>query len=112
MLMYNPPHPGLALADNFGNDQDVQKAAAAIGLSYDEFKRILQGQSPITPEIAFLLHEKLNLMNPEIWIGAQAEFDAWQAAHNKQWQKQVIQKFLPRQQESVAFSTSQIHQSA
>lgn len=114
MPMYDPPHPGFVLAENFESEQDVQEAAASIGLSYNAFQQILQGEAPITPEIAYLLHYKLNLMDPEIWIGAQAAYDSWQAVHNKKWQSAVLQKFLHNDTKSdtAVSGTSQTHQFA
>lgn len=112
--MYDPPHPGLVLAENFDSEQAVQEAAAKIGLSYDELKKILQGQAPITPEIAYLLHDELNLMVPKMWIGMQAAYDSWQASYNKKWQKAVRQKFLHKvtQQDASMSRNPQMHQFA
>lgn len=114
MPMYDPPPPGFVLAENFETEEAEQAAAAKIGLSYDAFKQILQGKAPITPEIAYLLHDELNLMVPKMWIGMQAAYDSWQAAHNKQWQKAVRQKFLHKamQQDDSISGTPQMHQFA
>lgn len=84
MRMYNPPHSGLIQAENFETEDAVQKAAAAIGLAYDAFNKILQGEVPIIPDLAYLLHERLHCMKPEIWIRLQAAYDAWQAGHNSE----------------------------
>lgn len=88
--MHNPPHPGLALSACFDEEFTVDDAAVRMGVSVNTLLDIMEGKAPITKEIAFLLSKAIPGSNPSVWLGAQAEYDAWQAAHNHKWQNQIL----------------------
>ena len=92
MRMYDPPHPGLVLAENFDENFTVADAALKMGVPEQNLTDIISGKAPITPEIALLLAGIFPGETPELWISMQAEYDAWQANHNRQWQMQVLKK--------------------
>lgn len=90
MRMHNPPHPGLVLAENFDDKFTVEEAALKMGVSVKTLTDILECKAPITKEIALLLAGIFPGEPLEQWLGLQNKYDAWQAAHDRQWQKQVI----------------------
>lgn len=90
MRMYNPPHPGLVLAENFDDNFTVEDAARKMGVSVQALTDILECKAPITPEMALLLAGIFPAEPPEQWLGLQSDYDAWQATHNRKWQKKVI----------------------
>ena len=55
MIMFNPPHPGLVLAENFDDKFTVEDAALKMGVSVKTLTDILDCKAPITKEIALLL---------------------------------------------------------
>lgn len=90
MKMHNPPHPGLALKACFDEEFTVDDAALRMGVSVNTLLDIMECKTPITKEIAFLLSKAIPGSNPFVWLGAQAEYDAWQATHNRKWQNQIL----------------------
>lgn len=92
MRMYDPPHPGLVLAENFDENFTVADAALKMGVPVQALTDIIEGKAPITPEIAFLLAGLFPYEPPEQWLELQADYDAWQANYNRQWQMQVLKK--------------------
>lgn len=92
MKMYNPAHPGRILAASFDENFTVEDAARKMGVSVQSLTDVIDGKASITPELAFLLATIFPWDTPELWLGMQANYDSWQATHNRQWQKQVLQK--------------------
>lgn len=90
MHMYNPPHPGTVLADSFDEDFTVDDAARKVGIPVQMLTDIINGTAPITREIAFLLAIIFPGDQPRTWLTLQADYDAWQATHNREWQAQVL----------------------
>ena len=90
MKMYNPPHPGRALKACFDDNFTVEEAAVKMGISVNELLDILEEKAHITREMAFLLSRTLPCFNPATWLGMQADYDAWQATHNRKWQNQIL----------------------
>jgi len=75
----NPSHPGALLADTFENKSlDVPEAARRIGVPRDELDRVLEGQAPLTPELALRL-EAAGWSNAESWLRLQSKYDLAQA---------------------------------
>ncbi len=92
MKMFDPPHPGLVLAESFNENFTIEDAAHKMRVSVQTLTDITEGKAPITGEIAFLITAIFPHANPATWIGMQADYDSWQATHNRQWQKQMCQK--------------------
>lgn len=78
MHMFNPPHPGEVLRDYLTGTSIVQ-AASALNISRSRLSRILNGNAPVTSDMALLLKTRA-----ELWAGMQSEYDLWQALQKTQ----------------------------
>jgi antitoxin HigA-1 len=83
MKMHNPPHPGEIFLGLWLNPMglSVTKAANALGVSRKTLSKIVNGNSGISPEIAY----RLAILggSPESWMGHQVAYDLWQVEQNK-----------------------------
>lgn len=84
MKMHNPPHPGEILLGLWLNPMglSVTKAANALGVSRKTLSKIVNGNSGISPEMAYRLAIVLG-GSPESWMGHQVAYDLWQVEQNK-----------------------------
>ena len=74
-----PAHPGTVVADILDEQRlSLRQAAAAIGLSPTGLAKVLNGQSPVTPETALRLGTWLG-NGPELWLNLQQAYDLWHA---------------------------------
>lgn len=81
--MYNPPHPGLTIKEDILPALGVNPTEAAnlMGVSPSEFIKVINGESPITPELALLLQSWLEAYRgggASIWLRQQERYDQWQ----------------------------------
>lgn len=85
MRMHNPPHPGEILSGLWLNPMglSVTKAALALGVSRKTLSKIVNGNSGISPEMAFRLSIAFG-GSPESWMGHQVAYDLWQVEQRKQ----------------------------
>ena len=78
--MSNPPHPGELVADALeALNVSAREFAAQIGVAPDTVVRVMNGQAPITPEMAVRLAKALPGPTAETWLKMQAVHDAWRA---------------------------------
>lgn len=84
MKIYDPPHPGRVLAENFGDKFTVMDAALKMSVPVKTLTDILDGKASITKEIALLLADIFPGEPPKQWLALQNKYDAWQASHNQQ----------------------------
>lgn len=84
MRMHNPPHPGEILSRLWFNPMglSVTKAALALGVSRKTLSKIVNGNSGISPEMAFRLSITFG-GSPESWMGHQVAYDLWQVEQHK-----------------------------
>jgi addiction module HigA family antidote len=84
MRMHNPPHPGEILMGLWLNPMglSVTKAALALGVSRKTLSKIVNGNSGISPEMAFRLSIAFG-GSPESWMGHQVAYDLWQVEQHK-----------------------------
>jgi antitoxin HigA-1 len=84
MRMHNPPHPGEILSGLWLNPMglSVTKAALALGVSRKTLSKIVNGNSGISPEMAYRLSIALG-GSPESWMGHQVAYDLWQVEQHK-----------------------------
>lgn len=82
--MHNPPHPGEILMELWLNPMglSVTKAALALGVSRKTLSKIVNGNSGISPEMAFRLSIAFG-GSPESWMGHQVAYDLWQVEQHK-----------------------------
>ncbi|BDX20965.1 transcriptional regulator [Polynucleobacter sp. TUM22923] len=76
-------HPGEILLEDFMNPMGItaRKLAADIDVPPSRISEIVNGQRPITADIA-LRFGIFFFMNPSFWINLQAEFDIRTAERN------------------------------
>jgi len=75
MLMYDPPHPGELILDSMeAMGWDATLCAERLGVSRNALSLTLDGQSPVTPELATAL-ERLGWSNAAHWLRLQKSYD-------------------------------------
>ncbi len=85
-MMKNPPHPGLILKENFGNDGlnlPIAEAARRLGMTRVSLSRVVNGRAAISPDLAVRL-EQAGISNARFWLALQAGYDLSQALKRKQ----------------------------
>ena len=80
MQMFNPPHPGEILKEDYlvPLGLTVTKTASALGVSRKNLSEVLNGHTGISPEMALRLSQSFNT-TPEFWLNLQVQYDLWQA---------------------------------
>ena len=75
MPMKNPPHPGRSIKDDIeALGLSVAEAAKGLGVTRQQLYRVINGESAITPEMAFRL-EKAVGGTADTWLRMQANHD-------------------------------------
>jgi antitoxin HigA-1 len=82
MPMLNPPHPGETLREDVlaPLKLSVTETAKALGLSRKTLSEVVNGKSPITPDIAVRLERAFLAPPAEMWLRLQAAYDLRRAA--------------------------------
>ena len=77
MPMLNPPHPGEHLREDVLGplDLSVTETAKALGVSRKTLSEIVNGKSPVTPDIAVRLERAFSTPPAEMWLRLQAAYD-------------------------------------
>ncbi|MEI8128325.1 MAG: HigA family addiction module antitoxin [bacterium] len=80
MEMFNPPHPGEILLEEYIRplELSVSSFALKIGTSRKNLSKIVNEKVGISPEMALKLAKALGT-SPEIWLRLQLKYDLWQA---------------------------------
>lgn len=78
--MFNPPHPGEILKEDYlvPLGLTVTKTASALGVSRKNLSEVINGHTGISPEMALRLSQSFNT-TPEFWLNLQVQYDLWQA---------------------------------
>ena len=81
MIMFNPPHPGEILREDYMNPLKltINGLAEALGVSQQNISEIVNERKGISSEMAIRLSKAFST-SPQLWIGMQAEYDLWQAS--------------------------------
>jgi addiction module HigA family antidote len=84
MKMHNPPHPGETLREDVLPALGLSVAAAAdqLGVFDTTLSRVLNGQAPISTDLALRLEAWLGVENggqADVWIAQQCAYDLWHA---------------------------------
>ena len=79
MEMYNPPHPGIILLEDWIKPLGFSISAFAlkIGTTRKNLSEIVNGKTGISPEMALKLSKALKT-SPELWLNMQQAYDLWQ----------------------------------
>lgn len=82
MPMLNPPHPGESLREDVLKPLGltVTETAEALGISRKTLSEIVNGKSPITPDIAVRLERAFTNPPAAMWLRLQAAYDLRRAA--------------------------------
>lgn len=77
MPMFNPPHPGDLLRHDtlIPLGLTVTETAKALGVSRKTLSEIVNGKSPITPDIAVRLERAFTNPPADMWLRLQAAYD-------------------------------------
>jgi len=77
MPMLNPPHPGENLREDVLTPLglSVTETAKALGISRKTLSEVVNGKSPITPDIAVRLERAFSAPPAEMWLRLQAAYD-------------------------------------
>lgn len=76
--MHNPAHPGEILRELYIKPLGVTitQTAEALGVSPKHVSAIVNGRTPITPDMALRL-AAVFATDPELWVNMQAQYDLW-----------------------------------
>lgn len=75
MPMYDPPHPGHGLKDEFDYlGLSIAAAAQALGVTRQQLYRVMRGDSGISPEMALRLETVIG-STADTWLRMQAAYD-------------------------------------
>jgi len=79
-MMYDPPHPGEILREDYLEPLglSVTEACRGLGVSRKSLSQILNGRSGISPAMAIKLSRAFST-TPELWLNLQAQYDLWRA---------------------------------
>lgn len=80
MEMFNPPHPGTILLEEWIKPLNFTISAFALklGTSRKNLSEIVNEKTGISPEMALKLSKALKT-SPEFWLNMQQAYDLWQA---------------------------------
>lgn len=80
MEMYNPPHPGIILLEDWIKPLEFSISAFAlkIGTTRKNLSEIVNGKTGISPEMALKLAKALKT-SAQFWLNMQQAYDLWQA---------------------------------
>ena len=79
-MMYNPPHPGEILKEEYllPLNLSIGEASAALCISRKNLSSIVNGHTGISPEMALRLAKAFDT-TPEFWMKLEEQFDLWRA---------------------------------
>ena len=70
----HPLHPGEVLLELWLNGTSTESAARRAGMSTEEFSRLLDGRTPVSPSVAHRL-ETAGWATAGFWLRMQAHYD-------------------------------------
>jgi addiction module HigA family antidote len=79
-MMYDPPHPGEILREDYLSPLGltVTDAAKALGVSRKTLSALLNERAGVSLPMALRLARALDT-SPELWVNLQNQYDLWQA---------------------------------
>ena len=80
MRMFNPPHPGEILREEYLKPLGltITQAAYNLGVTRKALSELTNEKSGISPAMALKLAKAFNT-TADLWLGMQMEYDLWQA---------------------------------
>ena len=79
-MMYNPPHPGEILREDYLRPLEltVTEAAGALGVTRKTLSALVNERAGISSAMAHRLSKAFDT-TPEFWVNLQSQYDLWQA---------------------------------
>jgi addiction module HigA family antidote len=92
-MMYDPPHPGEILREDYlvPLGLKVTRAARALGVTRKTLSAVLNERAGISPAMAHRLAKAFDT-SPELWINLQAQYDLW---HARELDLDSVQRLVP-----------------
>jgi addiction module HigA family antidote len=83
MAMYDPPHPGEHLREDWIKPLGltITRSAEILGVARKTVDAIVNGRAGISPEMAIRISKAFG-GNPDVWLRMQMDYDLWQAKKN------------------------------
>ena len=80
MQMFNPPHPGTILLEDWIKplNMSISEFALKLGTSRKNLSEFVNCKTGISPEMALKLAKALGT-TPKLWLNLQLSYDLWQA---------------------------------
>ncbi|MEQ9440491.1 MAG: HigA family addiction module antitoxin [Cyclobacteriaceae bacterium] len=80
MMMFNPPHPGEILREDYlvPLKLTVTSLAKALQVSRKNLSEIVNEHTGISPQMAIRLAKAFST-TPQFWMSLQSQYDLWQA---------------------------------
>ncbi len=80
MEMYDPPHPGEILKEDYLKPLglSVTQAAAGLGVTRQSLSALVNGRAGVSPVMAIRLSKAFHT-TPQLWLNLQQQYDLWQA---------------------------------
>jgi len=93
MKMFNPPHPGEILRQDYlvPLNLTVTEVAAGLGIARKNLSAIINSHAGISPEMAIRLSKAFNT-TPQLWLNMQKEYDLWNAMQKEK--EIVVESFV------------------
>ena len=87
MPMFDPPHPGLLIADilengNLSIGSSVTALAKHLGVTRAALSRVINGKAAVSAEMALRLQDALGV-KADLWLRLQAQRDLWVASRKR-----------------------------
>ena len=79
MEMYDPPHPGEILKEDYLEPLglSVTRSAAGLGVARQSLSALVNGRAGVSPEMAIRLSKAFRT-TPQLWLNMQQQYDLWQ----------------------------------
>ncbi len=76
MEMYDPPHPGEILKEDYlvPLELSITETASALGVTRQALSALINGRGGVSPEMAIRLSKAFNT-SPQLWLNLQQLFD-------------------------------------
>ncbi len=80
MTMYNPPHPGEVLREDYLKPLglSITEASRGLSISQKQLSQIVNGKSGISPAMALKLAHAFDT-TPQLWLTMQDQYELWRA---------------------------------
>ncbi len=80
-MMFNPPHPGMLIADLMG-ERTVTALAKHLKVTRAALSRVIHGKAAVSAEMALRLEDAFGV-RADFWLTMQAKRDLWLASRRK-----------------------------